>query len=332
MSDYKAVLISDIHFTVNTLEVASKALIAAKIRAEELGIPLIICGDTLDSKAIMRGECVNRLLEILSFKPTSKFSEVIILVGNHDLINEKGKEHTLNFLQGHCTVISEPTWHLGLELYLIPYISNPEQLKRTLLWCTYNTTLIMHQGVQGAYMGHYVKDTSSLPIEEYRGHRVISGHYHRAQDLAISGGTTFSYVGNPYTLNFGEAKDGDKGYKLLDSAGNLTLVPLNLRKHVVIERHFKDLYIPLETDVSNSIISLKVTGSRQSLNSIDKKELDDALGISNYKLEYIYEEEEEIIVTKTLPPLDILYKLVDSYDMSEERNKAIKDLIQTLVS
>ncbi len=59
MNKPKAVLISDLHFTPSTLELASSALIQAKDAAIRLDIPLILCGDTLDTKDIIRARLVD---------------------------------------------------------------------------------------------------------------------------------------------------------------------------------------------------------------------------------------------------------------------------------
>jgi hypothetical protein len=56
MSKPVAVLISDVHFNLSTLELASSAMKMAQNRAVELNVPLVVAGDLTDHKAIIRGE------------------------------------------------------------------------------------------------------------------------------------------------------------------------------------------------------------------------------------------------------------------------------------
>jgi len=123
MSKPAAVLISDIHFSLPNLELASAALLRAQFKAALLKVPLVIAGDLMDTKANMRAEVVNKLIQLFSVKDNP---DTIILVGNHDLINEKGKSHSLNFLKPYTTVIDRPVTGelLNLEVMLIPYISD----------------------------------------------------------------------------------------------------------------------------------------------------------------------------------------------------------------
>ena len=59
-----AVLISDVHYTPSSLPIAHTAMKMALSKAEALKVPLIDCGDILDSKAIIRAECANALIEL----------------------------------------------------------------------------------------------------------------------------------------------------------------------------------------------------------------------------------------------------------------------------
>ena len=277
MKKPKAVLISDIHFTPATLELASQSLIAAKECAIELDVPLIIAGDTLDSKAIIRGECANRLIEILNDRQFT--NPTLMLVGNHDLLNEKSKEHSLNFLRPYCQVIDRPADYPGIGR-LIPYFSNPETLKTYLGAIQKGDLLIMHQGVQTADMGHYVQDKTSLPKETFEDFRVISGHYHCAQDIKCGRPRKgavglFSYIGNPYTLSFGEANDGPKGYQILNDDGSLTQIPLDLRTHIILKMSVDEMcnYDSFYPSRADDLIWLKLTGTREQLSKVDKKDI-----------------------------------------------------------
>jgi DNA repair exonuclease SbcCD nuclease subunit len=224
----KAVLISDIHYNINTLDVADQTLNMAISVANKLQIPVIVAGDLHDTKAHIRGECVKRLISTLK---TCQIRP-ILLRGNHDSLNEKSEEHSLSFLKDIAEVIEKPVkCDLG---YLIPYHSDTDALRQYLPGIPKGSLLIMHQGVMGTTAGHYIQDKSALTKEDLASFTVISGHYHTRQSFELPDGGRFTYIGNPYTLNFGEANDPEKGFYLLESDGHLEFMPTNMRKHIVL--------------------------------------------------------------------------------------------------
>lgn len=221
-----AVLISDIHFSLSTIDVASIALKDALGTAEKLKVPLILCGDTNDTKAIIRAEVANALIDCLKAAEVP----VYILVGNHDLINEKGKEHGLKYLAPYAHIISEPTEVMvdHHPVFMVPYQSTPEAFTEAMRNFK-GGIVIMHQGVNGAFMGDYIQDKSAI-MPDFEGTKVFSGHYHRHQTVG-----DVTYIGNPYSLSFGEANDGPKGYLVINADGSYKQNVLNLRKHHIID-------------------------------------------------------------------------------------------------
>lgn len=339
MSKPVAVLISDIHFTVATLEIASAALLKAQYEAKKLNVPLIICGDTLDSKAIIRAECMNKLMQMLSVKDKTK---TYIIVGNHDLCNEKGDAHSLNFLWGFCEIVDKPTSiHLrDKEIMLIPYQSDISKLKLILEDKETPRTLIMHQGVQTAHMGHYIQDKTSLSKSSFVDFRVISGHYHRTQDIRCGRPRQgaiglFSYIGTPYTTSFAEALDGPKGFQVLGDDGLLTLVPINLRKHVILERTMDNTgYMNVYEEVKEGdLVWLKVKGTHSELSKLNKKELESyfpKLGL--FKLEKIYTD--EVRAEQKLDKLsdsEIIDSMIDGTGETLEQKAYLKGLWREII-
>lgn len=332
----KAVLISDIHFTVPTLELASRSLRAAVCKADELKVPLVIAGDTLDSKAIMRGECVNELISILDQKKV----RVYVLVGNHDLINEKSAEHTLNFLKPYCTVVDKIVYNEDVGAWLVPYQNDVEKLKSFLSdeITQGELLIIMHQGVQTADMGHYQMDKTSLPKEWFANHRVVSGHYHRRQDIKCGRPRQgaiglFSYIGNPYTLTFGEADHPAKGFQILHENGILTPVPLNLRKHIVVKMTVNEnTYI--EGMTTEDIVWIKMQGSYSELSQVNKKELGTKLlGHCNFKLDKIPTDAPKFeYKVKNNTDEQLLDSIIDNTGESVEEKTTLKSLWRQIVS
>lgn len=337
-----AVLISDIHFTPATLELAAASLLKAQFRAALLKIPLVICGDTLDSKAIMRAECVNKLIELLTVKDAP---DTIVLVGNHDMINEKGKEHSLNFLKPYCTVVDSPQNRFlnGLQVLMLPYQVNPDDV-RAILKANYEDPdvekpdlTIMHQGIEGSNSGEYIQDKSAINHFDVANYRVISGHYHSRQDIKTGrpqkgAKGMFSYVGNPYTLNFAEANDPEKGYQVLMNNGTLEFVPTKLRNHVIFDLELREGEgIPIiiagptsDKMHSDDIVKVNLSGTKDRLAKITKADIERRLGIS-VRLDLIPTDDSrktDAIILASKP--ELLDSLIDATSAGDETKVRLK--------
>lgn len=323
MSTPQAVLISDVHFSLSTLPLASASLRQAISHATALHKPLIIAGDLHDTKGAMRGECVSAMLKIFQ----EARCQIYILVGNHDRINEKDKPHALEFL-GHLTNIVQSPINIH-GLWLIPYESDPEVLKEIIKPISANSTLIMHTGVQTAKMGHYTKDTSSLPPHLYHGLRVVSGHYHCRQDIELPGGL-FSYIGNPYTLNYGEALDPPKGFQVLNTDGSLTFIPTNLRKHIVEERTPQTVLDPLPQYNPGDLVKIKVSGPKSELDKLDRHEIGmKLLGHTDYKLDLNPDKNTATPQSASSTP-DTFDTIIEATPETDERKQELKALWRSL--
>lgn len=315
-----AILLSDVHFSLNNLSLASESLSTALAHAEKLDIPLIICGDLNDTKAIIRAEVANELIDIFKKAET----DILILVGNHDLINEKGKEHSLRFLNElrKVSVVHRPMECWGF--HFLPYFSDPEEFKRALNHIPHGATIICHQGVKGAFMGDYIQDKSSTEPSILEPYTVFSGHYHRHQRVG-----TVTYIGNPYTMSFGEANDGPKGYLVLNDDGSFERVDLKLRRHVIKEYRYDDVISRDDSIGPNDIVWVKVSGPASELDTIDKKSLGDTLlGHSNFKLDLIADvnEIDNNSIKNGMTNASLLDTLIDQIPESEEYKDTLKSL------
>ena len=304
-----AVIIGDIHFTLSTLELATASTKLAIAKAKELGVPVVLNGDTLDSKAIIRAEVANRLISILKDELPGS---VIVNTGNHDLCNEKGEESALNFLEPYARVVRQPVWIGSIGAYVIPYQADPKAFEGILAECVEGSILIVHQGVEGANLGHYVQDKSAPKSSIFDGFIVIGSHYHAHQTIKCGKTGTFTYVGSPYTTSFGEANDPPKGFLVLYSDGSFERVLTNLRNHVICNWTTNELKALkyAEGPKEGDLIWLKVTGPRSELDKLNKQELGTKLfGHSNFKLDKIYTEEE-----RAKPPVKLQtdYEAMDS--------------------
>lgn len=316
-----AVLISDIHYNINTLELADEALRMAINKANELNVPLIVAGDLHDTKANLRGECVNAMIS--AFMSTDKTP--VVLVGNHDKINEKSEDHSLNFLSKYAFVLSQPYKSERLNnTYFIPYHTNAEELKSYLKTIPKGSTLIMHQGITGSNSGEYIQDKSAITKENVAGFRVISGHYHQRQIIELPDNGVWDYIGNPFTVNYGEANDPPKGFQILRDDGSLEFVPTNLRKHVVYEIDLNSAAHPAIVKHSvGDLIWLKVKGTKEQLSKF-KKPFD-------CKLDLIPLDMTTKVENKSLNQHELLDSMIDSLTNVTDNTKInLKELWKEL--
>lgn len=187
----------------------------------------------------------------------------------------------------------------------------------------------MHQGLNKANMGHYIQDKSALDPQDVEDFRVISGHYHKRQDIKCGASRKgaiglFSYIGNPYTLGNVESSDPEKGYQILNNDGSLEHVLTNLRRHIVIELNLADpIYTQFNTNPSD-IITVKAIGNRVKLQEINKEQLGIALfGHSNYKLELLPDKSDFKTIIHTSQKVEsLLDSLID--ELSENDKDSLK--------
>lgn len=330
MSNPIAVITSDVHYDLATLEVADQVMNQAISKANALNVPLIVAGDLHNSKANLRGECVSRMIK------TFKLATIppILLIGNHDKIHEKSEDHSLEFLRPYCTIIDKPTKGLLPGWTLIPYQYDLAVLKEYLAKLPPKRNLIMHQGVQGSLSGEYIIDRTAISRDDVAGHRVISGHYHTRQQILLDDGGLWSYIGNPYTLGFGEHKDPEKGFQILHDNSSMTFVPSNVRVHRVLETTVGTL-VPWKDIGPGDPLWVKISGTNEELTNLDKETIGHRLEITeDFRLDLIpLDTKPDIVVNNDLPQSDILDQTIDNLVNTDyDRKERLKTLWKTLIS
>lgn len=298
-----AVLISDVHYSIPTLPLAGFAMRKAVTRANFLSVPLIVAGDIHDTKANLRGECVAAMIDDLG---EATDYGAYVLVGNHDKINERGEAHSLDFLRAYVTVIDTPDMYsFGPPVHFIPYQHDLNALRTHLKTIPKGSIVIMHQGVSSATSEGYPHDRTAIEAEAVAGLRVISGHYHRRQTIDLPDGGKWDYIGNPYTLNFGEASEPEKGFQVLYDDGSLEFVPTNLRKHVVLDFRSGDIVKGISDINPEDLLWVKVRGPAPMLAKVTKKALAVMLKLPtyNFRLDLIPDKVEATATEKAVDSL-----------------------------
>jgi hypothetical protein len=331
-----AVVISDIHYTLSTLEVADTSLRMAVDKAAELDVPLIDCGDITDSKAIIRAEVMNKLLATRDYAQ-SKGILIISLVGNHSLVSERSTDaNALGFLPSETwDVVSHPTPLLNFGF--IPYQPDPEEFDKAIRKFPKNSIVFAHQGYIGGDTGDYINDRSAVLPEEYSDWKVFSGHYHTHNKYL-----NWVSVGNPYTLNYGEANNPEKGFLVVYDDGSFDKILTHQRRHHVVEMTFDDILgYPLNCAMEHPLyyvkpvdyLWLKIVGTRSQLSRITKREIGKILGKEDYKLDLIQLDNTNTeSFTKKLTIEDTLDKLVEELNEPNSEKTYLKQLWRDILA
>lgn len=343
-----AVLIADVHYHVNTITVADRCTRMAIDEAHRRRVPLVIDGDLLDQKPIIRGEVAKVLIETLKYAKLLGV-EVIVVVGNHDKINEKGADHSLEFIRPWANVIDSTRSASQLDaprIAFIPYQSSVEAFREQLAMIQPGWLIIMHQGVQGAFMGDYSTDKSSIDPAELAAYAVISGHYHRAQSIATSTGNpnyfgvgTLNYIGSPYSTTFAEANDGLKGFQILYSDWSMKQVPTGQRKHVILEMDAAGILDGELTRMDalvepGDLVWIKAAGSCADLDRLKKKDMLAQLpAVGFLKFDKISTDTvRAILPTAKMTGPQMLDALIDRSDEPAARKKKLKSVWREAMS
>jgi hypothetical protein len=325
-----AVISGDIHYSLANLKLADVSTRMAIAKSNELKVPFIANGDVNDSKANLRAEYVNAMIETFKTADIKPY----VNIGNHCKIHCKSIEHSLNFLRPYTHVVELPKYFVELKSYIIPYHDDPDKLRAYIKTLPRGGRLIMHQGLSGANLGDYSHDKSAINHKDVAGFRVIGSHYHQRQTIPLPDGGTWDYIGSPYTVSYGEANDPPKGFQVLYSDGSLEFVPTNLRKHMVIEHDLSHGLTYVNNAEPGDLVWVKLKGSKQQLAQHNKDSVSSILGLTGipFKLECL--TTESLGAPTKQPKLQgaqLVDSLIDSLlNVTEERKLRLKDKWKTL--
>jgi DNA repair exonuclease SbcCD nuclease subunit len=321
MSKPIAVLISDIHYNLKNLQLSDASMRAAIQYAELHKLTLIVAGDLHDTKSLMRGEVVNRMIETFSNTNVT----IKVLVGNHDRLNESAPEHALKFLSPFVTLVDRPLAYPGICLF--PYYHDPKELERDLNEYAKNgNILIMHQGVKDADKGEYVFDHSAIDVSLLSSFRCFSGHYHRHQTIG-----TLTYIGSPFTMSFAEANDGQKGFLVIYDDGSFKQVPLNLRKHITFDVTPENIDLVDMTAYNVGDFRVRLVGTALQVEQMQKmfKTVDHRVSL---KIEKNIIETLTITTSqKKLTPTKLFEDLIDKSQNDSKQKKYLKTVLGELL-
>lgn len=217
-------VVGDLHLRPKSLD---ESIVLFDI-VERLGKPTIWLGDMLDTKEVIRGKCLNLLVDYFS-KSSLRH---VVLVGNHDYFNLDCSAHSLEPLKllPNVTVVDKPT-ELG-NLVFFPYVHDKEVLLKSLKrYADPGKTLFAHLDVSNFDYGNGHVSTTGIALGDLAGFKaVVSGHFHKFQK---SGNLTF--LGTPMSKDFGEANQTKYIGMFAPETGELKVAETSFPKHVSLK-------------------------------------------------------------------------------------------------
>lgn len=175
------------------------------------GASVIVNGDLFHDRKALTLDTIHYTRQVFDAHPDT---DVILSVGNHDQFSRVGDVHSLGVCSGRrVSIVSKPdVIHLqDITVYVIPFIENAEEFKRVVAEQEIVDNgkmhlLLMHQGIDGALLAKNSRAKDKISLSDLRLSEfdlVLSGHYHRPQQMA----SNMFYIGSPYEIDAGEAGD-----------------------------------------------------------------------------------------------------------------------------
>lgn len=258
----KFLCIGDPHITHKSLD---RAQVLFDL-VESVGLPTVWLGDFLDTKEVIRGKCLNALIEYLS---RSKLQHNI-LIGNHDWFNLECKAHALEALKllPNVLIVDKPMMvHTGIAM--MPYIHDKQVLEQALkTFQDKDVTLFAHLEVTNFDFGNGHICTSGISLKTLDGYkRVISGHFHKFQQLA-----NLTYLGTPFSHSFGETDQIKFLGMYDDSVDELILAETPFPKHVTYEINcdIENPELPILDHTNDNFVRIILNGTQENIDVFPK--------------------------------------------------------------
>lgn len=166
---------------------------------------LIVLGDLTEKKNNHNSFLVNRIVD--GIEQLSKLCYVNVLMGNHDGTNLNNPYFRFLDKMPNVSFITEP-FKDGDYLFL-PHTKSPDKDWKDLKFDSFKYCF-MHQLFQGAVLSDKYKSEHGAAIDYVTSFkwRNFSGDVHIPQDVGNAGQGIITYIGSPYSIDFGDHFDG----------------------------------------------------------------------------------------------------------------------------
>jgi len=313
-------LVGDLHFKVsNKLEtdLFEKNLISF-LETESRIDKIILLGDILDTFEKIHSQVLFRAVEFI--KNISKFSHIVVLIGNHDRINNDvfmTPVHPFVGLKSDKILIVYETVRLENFIF-VPYVPNgrfSEALQHVNFPEKTCKAIFAHQEFKGCKMGAFISETGDCWSENFP--EVFSGHIHESQKI-----NNIFYTGVPFPHGFGDSDE--KFIFLLDKETlNKEKVKIPYVEKKIIRMSEKEF---LEYQVNeNEKIKVIFPYSPTLKDFLQKREIKNKL--KNNDIKFSIETEKKKNITKVAKEesfLEILQKKIKNSKEKEILEKICK--------
>jgi DNA repair exonuclease SbcCD nuclease subunit len=230
----KALLIGDLHFTINRFQLL-KAVIDWMHKLVETHSPSIVInlGDFFNNHAVLRSEVLSEFRNHVDFI-TSRGIDYYYILGNHDFYQPKDSTyHALKAIRGisdRLHIIDKPI-DIG-DITFVPYMPDPSLFPRTV-----RPLCFAHQTFIGADYGYKRADVA-VNADDVSADIIVSGHVHKRQTFG-----NVIYPGTPYAIDVDD----------VDQCKGITILDLDTYEQIFIESPFprwRSVTVPLSSDYS----------------------------------------------------------------------------------
>jgi hypothetical protein len=191
------ILLADLHLDRDTVPILLDEVLpdikTALERSHADKACLAILGDVFHVRHVVEVEV---LLAFQKFLDEVTFhGNVVLLAGNHDMLDQTGRT-VLSLFAGECVAVISTPMHLWGSFW-VPYQHDPSYFSSSdFVKCAAGADFVFaHQGFRGAWASPHYRDVNGVDPSGIAT-PIFSGHYHQQQTV---GGVT--YVGAPYQTN-----------------------------------------------------------------------------------------------------------------------------------
>lgn len=266
----KAFWFSDIHLRPAHTDHASKLMdrLLSLIEAHKPDV-IVNTGDTFHTKNTVYAS-MHALYDSFLDKATA-LAPVYTVVGNHDWADEY-RVHSLQLFKSKpkCHIVDEATM-LTDKVAIMSYCRHENRFEDLLKKITSAEMVFGHFDMNGFNLGSGWEETSSWsePSKFKQFKRVFSGHYHLNQTKTV-GQTEITFVGSPYTTEFGES-DQEKFVMMIDLETGLAeriSTGLIFHKTIKVSAHEPLPQIDLEQIANGCEFRVVITGTKEAISEV----------------------------------------------------------------
>ena len=265
----RIVCLGDVHIkSDNALEIATFQEKLLKLLNDERPNYIIVMGDLLDTHEVILTQCLNQAYDFI--RVLRDIASTIILVGNHDMINNSQFLSTHHWMNGmkewrNVTVIDSVKYERDGNFLLCPYVPNGrfvEALRKCEKDFRECAVIFAHQEFRGAKMGAIISETGDAWESDYP--LVVSGHIHSHQKPQKN----VYYTGSSLQNAFGESENN---YVCIYEDGKMREVDLGLSKKKIVYTAIEDVEdVKIDTTVDK--VKISISGNYEEFKAFKKTE------------------------------------------------------------